>query len=365
MKFSFIFTFIFFISLSALLIRHSTFSISSTLPAIIRPLQERTEITSLTSGLIDTLYVKEGDKVSANSILALLKDPDRVNRESLLQYEMDWRQKLIADLKALNRNALSGSLLTKIQHPALRQQLQKYMYRRTELETTLLKAKKELDMASYLFKEKVIASKEFFDKENEYDRQVASRDAYLREQPGLWEQELALREQELAQYQSQLEQLENSRYLYEIRAPVAGTIQDIGKWYRGSAIQAGQVIGSVSPDVELIAECYAGTRDIGLLYRGQEARFQVDAFDYKYFGILTGRIISIDNDFTILDNKPVYKVKCCLDHTQMHLKNGFTGNLKKGMTLTARFTIAERTLWQLLWDNMDDWLNPSAPIVMR
>ncbi|MBK7438382.1 MAG: hypothetical protein IPI77_16670 [Saprospiraceae bacterium] len=133
MKLSFVCTFCVFICLVLLIIHFSTLPISTTLPAIIRPLQERTEIISLSSGLIDTLYLQEGDKVRANSIVALLKDPDRVNRESLLQYEMDWRQKLIADLKALNRNALSGSLLTKIQHPALRQQLQKYMYRRTEL----------------------------------------------------------------------------------------------------------------------------------------------------------------------------------------------------------------------------------------
>lgn len=41
-------------------------------------------------------------------------------------------------------------------------------------------------------------------------------------------------------------------------------------------------------------------------------------------------------------------------------KNGYKGYLKKGMTLQARFIITERTLWQLLYDKVDDWINPAT-----
>ena len=47
-----------------------------------------------------------------------------------------------------------------------------------------------------------------------------------------------------------------------------------------------------------------------------------------------------------------------LDSQQLHLKNGFKGNLKKGMTLQARFVVARRSLWELLFDKVDDWVNP-------
>jgi HlyD family secretion protein len=30
------------------------------------------------------------------------------------------------------------------------------------------------------------------------------------------------------------------------------------------------------------------------------------------------------------------------------------------MTLRARFIVAERSLWQLLYDKVDDWMNPAA-----
>ena len=81
-------------------------------------------------------------------------------------------------------------------------------------------------------------------------------------------------------------------------------------------------------------------------------------FDYNYFGILTGKILSIDNDYTIIDNQPSFKVRCMLDSQQLYLKNGFKGNLKKGMTLQARFVVARRSLWELLFDKVDDWINP-------
>jgi HlyD family secretion protein len=52
-------------------------------------------------------------------------------------------------------------------------------------------------------------------------------------------------------------------------------------------------------------------------------------------------------------------VKCVLDQDHLALKNGFQGRLKKGMTLQARFFVTERSLFQLLYDDVNDWLNPA------
>ena len=43
-------------------------------------------------------------------------------------------------------------------------------------------------------------------------------------------------------------------------------------------------------------------------------------------------------------------------------KRGMTGNLKKGMTVSAHFMIARRSLFDLLYQKMDDWINPSQYI---
>jgi HlyD family secretion protein len=68
----------------------------------------------------------------------------------------------------------------------------------------------------------------------------------------------------------------------------------------------------------------------------------------------------LPNDIQIVDGKPVFKVKCSLDLEYLELKNGYKGYLKKGMTLQAHFIVTQRTLWQLLYDKIDDWMNPNT-----
>ena len=68
--------------------------------------------------------------------------------------------------------------------------------------------------------------------------------------------------------------------------------------------------------------------------------------------------MDISSDVITHNDQPVFKVRCSLDNHELQLKNGYRGKLKKGMTLTARFRITERTLCQRFYDKMDDWLNP-------
>jgi HlyD family secretion protein len=89
-------------------------------------------------------------------------------------------------------------------------------------------------------------------------------------------------------------------------------------------------------------------------------RFQVNAFNYNQWGLAYGKITALPNDIQIVDGKPVFKVKCSLDLEYLELKNGYKGYLKKGMTLQAHFIVTQRTLWQLLYDKIDDWMNPNT-----
>lgn len=59
---------------------------------------------------------------------------------------------------------------------------------------------------------------------------------------------------------------------------------------------------------------------------------------------------------------PVFKVQCSLDQQYLQLKNGFKGYFKKGMTANVRFKLIKRSLFDLLYDKMDDWLNPSTQL---
>ena len=70
--------------------------------------------------------------------------------------------------------------------------------------------------------------------------------------------------------------------------------------------------------------------------------------------------IEIGKDIEFIEDQSVFKVRCSLDQKYLLLKNGFRGNLKKGMTLNANFKLSRRTLFELLYDKMNDWLNPTS-----
>ena len=105
-------------------------------------------------------------------------------------------------------------------------------------------------------------------------------------------------------------------------------------------------------------ECFIPPVDIGLLKTGNEVSFHVDAYNYKQWGIIDGVVIEIGDDMELINSNPMFKVICRLNQKTLSLKNGFEGQLKKGMTLTTKFKIAERSLFDLLYDKTDDWLNP-------
>jgi HlyD family secretion protein len=122
------------------------------------------------------------------------------------------------------------------------------------------------------------------------------------------------------------------------------------------------VVAVISPENSLIAEVIVPAKHIGMLFIGMPVKIQMDAFDYNQWGMVSGRITGISDDYHLVNNAPVFKVKCTLDTPFLRLKNGTTGLIKKGMTLNARFIIASRTLFQLLYQKSDDWLNPGRSI---
>jgi membrane fusion protein, peptide pheromone/bacteriocin exporter len=317
---------------------------------IIRPYTERTEIKSLMSGIIETINFAEGSPINKDAVLASIQDNSSIPKKILNDYEFKLRQGFIQDLEILTTsNNINKAILNHLKSPLYRQQIIRLLHQMNEQEAKIQKVSKELEINDTLLRGGVITQVQ------------AAYDAFKDEQQSLWQQDLSRYKLELSQLAAQEKQLVEEAKLHKIYAPISGIIQGINNKYAGGVVQAGETFCIISPETAIIAECYLPTRDAGLIKLGQVVKYQIDAFDYKYFGILSGTVLSIDNDFTVIESKPIFKVRCTFDSTQLHLKNTYAGQLKKGLTFQARFSITERTLWQLLWDNVDDWLNPTAP----
>jgi hypothetical protein len=158
---------------------------------------------------------------------------------------------------------------------------------------------------------------------------------------------------------------EQKRTLLTIISPINGSVLDLAGIQVGSYLMAGAIIARISPDTRMFAYCYIRPGDIGLIRQGQKVNFQVDAFSYNRWGSVSGTVLEIPNDVVLLnDTEPMFRVICRLDKTYLKIDKGAVYSLKKGMTFSARFSITERSLFQLLYDSAEDWIDPEMNLTI-
>ncbi|MHA4846874.1 HlyD family secretion protein [Flavitalea antarctica] len=349
------------VALVILLLPIISVDVSVKAPGIIRPESERTFIRSRIPGIIERLYRTEGQFVEKDSVILTLKDNITQTKLQSIEYELGQKTKFIEDLELLTGFGKTERIsMLSLSTPLYQTQLGRYVFQIKDQAASINKVKKELRSDSLLLADKVISKNEYFNKDIESQKMLAAFEAFRDEQIGIWQQQLSQFKSEVSQLRARKKQALGEKECFEIRAPVSGIIMGLASKYVGGDVVAGESLCELSPETKLIAECMVPTKDAGFLRPNQPVHFQVEAFDHNYFGIIRGQVISIDNDYTILENIPVFRVRCKLNQQSMKLKNGYSGHLKKGLRLQARFIIARRTIAQLLFDKVEDWLNPVA-----
>jgi multidrug resistance efflux pump len=328
---------------------------------IIRPSAAVNKVATPVSGSILSLNIVNNEPVKEGQKLFTIASPLVEEQLTSHQRRIKELEKLKTDLALLIRT-IQLSAFTKVdsfQTAVYKQSYQQFKQKVVEINNKYIATKRSFERDKKLFEAKVISEVEFENKKFELDQITAGLRVMREQQIGEWQTDLLRYQQEWEELDGQIRQLEKEKEKYVVKAPMSGTIQNLVGIYPGSFIAANQPIAEISPDTSLIVESYISPRDIGLVYAGIPAKFQIDAFDYNQWGMVSGKIIEISNDIQLIENQPVFKIKCALDKNFLQLKGGYRGNLKKGMTVRSRFIVAERSLFQLLYDNVDDWLNPS------
>lgn len=327
---------------------------------IVRAKAERNELRPLVGGTISKVFVHENQPVVAGQPLFQLQTDITDSKLRLIRAQQAEKRLYISDLLLLVSARSADRSISGLQSSLYRQQYEQYIFQQAELAETQRKRKRELDVNQKLFAEKVIAQQELEDKEFASNTAQAQYRSLIERQISDWQTTLSQYRMALDELQAQEQQLLKEKEQSTIKAPVAGTFGQLTGKYAGSYIQAGEVLGVISPDSNLLVECYISPKDIGLLRPGMKSRMQVDAYDYNQWGMAQGTITSISNDITVTEQQQsFFTVKCLLDKNHLSLKQGIKGYLKKGMTLRAHFVVTERSLYDLLYDKADDWLNPN------
>jgi membrane fusion protein, peptide pheromone/bacteriocin exporter len=314
----------------------------------------RHEIRSQISGVLQEVNVRDNQLVKKGDLLFVVTKQAIETKQTITQDQKEQIEVNLNDLKELVANyqsARPAGALYQQQQDNLKMELS---FKLSELQT----AAKNLSTFRQLYREKAATAKELEGVQAEYNRIIAEKNNVLNRYLSQWQQELNQFRTQLGNLQMQQQQISEEKELYSVRSPLTGSIQMISGKTAGNYVQVGEQLAILSPDTTLLAECLLNPRDIGLIRKDMPVNFQVDAFNYNEWGLIQGSVVDISNDFVMIQNQPLFRVRCKLNSTELKLKSGFTGKLKKGMTVRAVFVVARRSLMQLLYDNVDDWLNP-------
>ena len=324
---------------------------------------ERSELLASVSGRVVDVRIKDNQSIFKGDTLLLIDSSLPGQQSNIISKRLALLKQLLTDASQIVNSANFQERFSMKQEFFTEQYSASWLQFLQEFEMSSLNK----DQADRIFKRYntlyengaiTLAESEKF--RFEFDRAVSDQTLLINKWIFQWETEAAGFQRELSELLSREADIAEQEKLFILRAHVNGSVQNMAGIQVGSYVFANQKIAEISPDTQLIAICYVKPVDIGLIRKGQTVNFQIDAFNYNQWGLISGEVMDISDDIIFTgQGNAVFKVRCILDKDYLKLRNNYKGNLRKGMSFTARFMITERTLYELLYDKLDDWLNPN------
>jgi multidrug resistance efflux pump len=326
---------------------------------ILRPIIERQEARVAESGIVRAVYTRDGQRVRAGDTLLVLNDSSLAIQLAVVDSITRAREMDVLDLTGLLDAGDSTVSATDLRTAHRRQQAREHATVLTGLLGRAAAEQRELSRVQALL-ERGFAAPEQFHRHEEAVR--TARAAVIEHQErgrSQWSEAHARSTDELRRLSAERAELRDALARQVVLAPVDGTVEMTTSISAGSVLQPGERVATISPNTELIGEALLTARDIALIKRGTPARLMIDALNYRDWGTVDAVVNEVADDASLAGDQPMFRVRCQLASGELHLRAGHRATLGKGMTFRARFVIAERSLLQLLFDDVDDWLNPA------
>ncbi|MDR1876126.1 MAG: HlyD family efflux transporter periplasmic adaptor subunit [Flavobacteriaceae bacterium] len=345
---------IFVIALVIILLPFINIDISTQSRGIIRSQSENVPISNIVRGRVTYINLYNNQNIQKGDTLVTV-ETTTLDAETTMN--ADIQRDLSAILEDLNR--VTSGRASSLQTSEIQREYQTYIQRYQGALASREQAQKTYNRNKLLYNQGVISASEM--EQYEHDLRIAKTSLQTLEQQQYASWQTHKREiiQQIKNYSGVINQIEAGKKNYYIIAPISGSITNFTGIQKGTFLYEGTIVAEISVQDSLRIETFVSPNDIGLIKEGQSVKFQIDTYNYNQWGMLTGEVSNIDQDISIEQNGSAYfKVWCKLDKNYLQLKNGYKGQIKKGMTLTTRFYINRRSLWELLYDKVDNWLNP-------
>jgi membrane fusion protein len=356
----------------------TSFNRKETVSGYLKPDIGLAKVMSSRAGVIQQLYIDDGQQVQAGQRLALVAVPEHlaagdsltatlfqglVQQTELIHLRKQQLHSQFAQQQAEYnaRLTLSHNLLDDIgaQQQLLQQRLQLNQQRfqnyqkltgRGAISANELQQQHELVLNIQQQLAELNAS------EQSQKAQIAQLRGLLQRLPSEQQQQLAMLDTELSRLKQQQTEL-NARGELLITAPIAGRVTNLVAEI-GNTVQVGLPLLTIVPDdAQLQAILLVPTRAYGFVKAGQRTRLRFDAFPYQRFGLYEGQVIKTaqaivlpnEVDMPVAVQEPVYRVEVALDSQQISAY-GNTVPLQSGMLLSADIVLEQRSLLAWLFE---------------
>ena len=369
---------------------------------LIRPITDKMEIAAPLAGQVvevigrTDLRVKRGDRLMVLSTASLEASlaSNRAEQERAVRelHDLDFLVRLLGDNNPVDSRTSSQSSASErtsvrretranlepkreilvrpistspppeslLQSPVYAKDYASYLAEAEELRSNREQAEHELRRYETLYVSKTVSGQDVDQRRYELQQAKLREETARKQRVTRWQAEFSARTRGLDNLGAEAVRVREEMANSTIKAPADGTLVDFTPLAAGAFVQQGQRLGDLSPDDALVAEVYVSPRDVGQIQPGQEVRMQVDAFHYTEWGMLRGTVKRVADDFTMRGNasQPVFRVFVAPESLELVMRNGLRAEVRKGMTLQARFVIARRTLFSLIYERASRWMNP-------
>ena len=354
-------------------------------------------------GIITAIFVKEGDIVNNNQLLAVINstaaegslDEIKAKKNSLLAKLI----RLDAELENTSKSLLKGRLDGFAQN-IQESQLALFLANRSNLRSLLFAIESErdqLEKSLATIKEELSGAKELLSLVNEENEELsplisagalgASEKFRLKRERAQLTSEIQVLEakvlqteagyikleaeiealqsgyernifeeratyiNELSEIDTRIPLLEQKLKQTEIRSPSDGIINSLPVSEEETVIKTGEIIAEIVPSTDnLIVEAFIDPKDIAKIEVSQEARVSLTAYDAAKYGYLTGRLLKVSADAVYREEKQsyMYAIEVELINNLADSK-GSTVPLNPGMIAQVDIIRGQQTVLEYFW----------------
>ena len=309
-------------------------------------LQPTTRVRSIKlpiSGVVEEVYVKEGNLVEKDEKLLKINDDLNIETKQNLINKISLKEE---ELK-LKKSELENSVLI------LKNEI-------NEINSVLSIERYNLNKFSSVYVEGAI-SKIDYDAQKikvlNYLNDLTNKKILIKVKTSELSQEIKFIQDNLFNYKTQLEEIEDILKYSIIKSPIAGYVYEINAKDKGFVIGANQDILKIVPQENLEALVFVNSKDIGFILTGQEVELNIDSYPAADFGGVDGIISFISANSRKIndrDNNLFYEVKVTLNNQLIELNSGKNLPLKPGMSLSANIKLRRLSYLQLLFNLFTD-----------